>query len=457
MLSVSGARGIVGSSMTPEVALDFAAAFATSAIENAGRPHPAICLGRDTRPSSEALAAAAAAGLAAAGARVIDLGAVATPTVAVMVTHYETAGGMIITASHNPAQWNGLKCLAADGAAPGGGEVDEIVRRFRERDFRLADPRNYVTREHDDRGNDIHIERVLEQVDADAIRSGRLKVVLDSINGAGSVSGRLLLEALGCDVVHLNGKPDGRFAHEPEPAERNLTELARVVPVEGAHVGFAQDPDGDRLAIVDESGHYIGEEYTLVLAARRLLERDGATPIVVNLSASRMIDDVAAGFPGAVVHRTPVGEANVAAAMRRVGAGIGGEGNGGVILPRVCWVRDSLSSMALVLELVVSAGQPLGAIVSTIPAYVMLKHRIDLAAGTDVRGAVERVSRRFADAAPNTEDGVRIDVDDGWVHVRPSNTEPIVRVIAEAGSRRRAQELIDEVIAASGLERANSH
>ncbi len=453
MLSVSGARGIVGESMTPEVALDFAAAWG-SFIRQAARGTAVICLGRDTRPSSQMLAAAAGAGLAGVGCPVIDLGVVATPTVSVMLTRLRAAGGMMITASHNPGPWNGLKCIGPDGCAPGAADVQKVVRLFREKSFSLAAPEAVAPIAQEDGGNAAHVERVLGEIDPAPIRAAGFKVVLDSINGAGCASGRALLEGLGCEVIQINGEPHGRFAHDPEPVEANLEQLRRATAAEEAAIGFALDPDADRLAIVDERGHSPGEEYTLVLAARRVLDLRGGCPIVVNLSTSRMIDDLARRYPGASVHRTPVGEANVAAGMKAAGAPVGGEGNGGVIFRPVCWIRDGLSSMALILGLLAETGQPPGAIVETIPRYVMIKHRFDrgeLSGPDAMRRAVERVSRRFATEHISTADGVRVDAEDGWVHLRPSNTEPIVRLIAEAGTKERAWELLDEVAVAAGL------
>lgn len=455
MLSVSGARGIVGESMTPAVAGDFAAAFGSFALaartgETSGE-HRTVCLGRDTRPSSEMLSAAAAAGLAGVGARVVDLGVAATPTIGVMVDELEAAGGMVITASHNPVQWNGLKCITAGAMAPPPADTDEILRRFRERDFDQVLPAALAPGTHDDRGHRVHVERVLAQVDVEPIRSASLRVVLDSNNGAGATAGRMLLEALGCEVVAVNDTPCGNFAHDPEPLQENLVQLARVTAAENAAVGFGQDPDADRLAIVDERGTYLGEEYTMVLAARRMLQTHGAGHIAVNLSTSRMIDDLAARHPGAVVHRTPVGEAHVVVQMKRCGALIGGEGNGGVILPSVCWIRDSLGAMALVLALLADARRPLSDLVAEMPRYVLIKHRIDLDARHDAAALARRVTEHFAGANTSTLDGVRVDLDDGWVHLRASNTEPILRVIAEAATRQRARQLIDEVVAAAGV------
>jgi len=443
MLSISGARGIVGESMTPAVAMDFAAAFGSSVRADGAPDNPTVCLGRDTRPSGETLLAAAAAGLATVGARVVDLGVVATPTVGVMVAEHDAHGGMVITASHNPVEWNGLKCITSGGHAPSAQSTAEILRRFEERDFILSPPKAFVPRETDDRGPGLHVQRVLAQVDVGSIRSARLRVVLDANNGAGGVGGRLLLEALGCEVIALNETPHGEFAHDPEPLAENMQQLAAETAARDAAVGFGQDPDADRLAIVDERGRYIGEEYTLVLAARRVLEGGPPGPIAANLSTSRMIDDVARRFAGAEVHRTPVGEAHVVAEMKRCDAILGGEGNGGVILPSVCWVRDSLGAMALVLDLLAASRKPVSALVEEVPRYVMIK--------TKVEGEMDaaRFTERFAGARINSIDGVRADFDDGWVHVRPSNTEPVVRVIAEAQTQERAQQLVDEATAAA--------
>lgn len=458
MLSVSGARGIVGASMTPIVSGEIAAAFG-SFLRGGLAKRPTILLARDGRPSGEMLGAAATAGLLAIGCDVIDLGVVMTPTVGVMIDVLGADGGVVITASHNPIEWNGLKCLDQDGLAPPPAKASEIIDRFRSKRFSWADAESMGVVRHDDRGVAKHLERVLRLVDVDRIRARRFTVVLDSVNGAGCVAGRMLLERLGCEVIHLNGEPTGRFAHTPEPIEANLTDLCAVVAsrhgsASPAVVGFAQDPDADRLAVIDETGRYIGEEYTLVLAAKRALDRHGPGALAANLSTSRMIDDLAARYPGATVLRSAVGEANVVAAMKSAGALLGGEGNGGVIVPSVCWIRDSLSAMAMVLDLLAAESIPLSALVASLPRYEMIKHKFELAevGGVEaIKPALARVERAFADCRVNSSDGVRIDFADGWVHLRPSNTEPIVRLIAEAGTRERVWELIDEVAVAAGL------
>jgi phosphomannomutase len=457
MLSVSGARGIVGRTMTPLVAARFAAALGSWIRASSDDPAPpVVCVGRDSRPSGAALLPAATAGLAATGCRVVDLGIVATPTVGVAIGHHGAAGGIVVTASHNPAPWNGLKCLDADGVAPPPDQAAGIIGRFEADDIDWATAGEVPAVERDPDAHGRHVERVLAVVDAAAIRGRGFRVVLDSVNGAGGVAGRRLLDALGCDVVHLNAEPTGRFAHPPEPVADHLGDLMDATVDAGAAVGFAQDPDADRLALVDETGAYLGEEYTLALAARRMLQRHPAgARMATNLSTSRMIDDVASAAGAPPVVRTPVGEANVVAGMKRTGATFGGEGNGGVIFPPVCWVRDSLSAMALVLDLLAAEGRPLGAVAGELPRYTMVKRKLDLAdvgGRAGLAGLLDRVRRRFADARLDTADGLRVDLADGWAHVRPSNTEPIVRIIVEAGTDARAAELVEQVTAA-GLGR----
>lgn len=481
--------------MTPAVATAFAAAFASMVRQETthgrareGTIEPVtICLGRDSRPSGDMLARAAAAGVLSTGCGLIDLGVVATPTVGFAVRRLGAAGGLVVTASHNPIAWNGLKCLDGGGAAPPKAKADRILACFREGAGTQVDVHGLRQASSDDSIWQRHVEEALGLVDVQRIRRRGFSVVLDSVNGAGGPAGRLLLDRLGCTTLHLGAEPTGLFGHAPEPIESNLGDLCQAVRKTNGQVvcGFAQDPDADRLAIVDEQGRYIGEEYTLVLAAHHLLQRRGPTraqtTLVANLSTSRMIDDLARRHGHARVLRTAVGEANVVEAMRAESALIGGEGNGGVIVPQVCWVRDSLSAMALTLDLLAAEERPLGAIVAELPRYEMIKHKFELselpgartAQGGEVarrgRGGaaaaqglqasaegllaplLERVDRAFSDQRLDRTDGLRVDFDDGWVHLRPSNTEPIVRLIAEAPTRERAWELLDEVAVAAGM------
>jgi phosphomannomutase len=443
MLSVSGARGIVGKSMTEAFAARWAFAFASHLHDQSGRA-PTLCLARDTRPSGESLSNAARGALKDCGCDVIDLGVVATPTAGVMIGALSADGGLVVTASHNPSPWNGFKCLDHDGLAPNASAAQDIIRRFHDdREPTSADDGQCSA---NDAGHDTHIARILGLIDPMPLREIGFRVVLDSVNGAGCVGGRRLLELLGCEVIHLNGTPTGAFAHPPEPKEENLQKLCEAVRQHEAAIGFAQDPDADRLAIVDETGNYIGEEYTLVLAAMAMLEEGQSA--AANLSTSRMIDDLAASV-GGCVHRTAVGEANVAGVMKKNECVIGGEGNGGVIAPSVGWVRDSLCGMAIVLDLLRRKDRPLSDIITDVPAYAMIKQSIDIAdiGGRDgLEDAMQQLRKAFDSEHIDESDGIRIDFENGWVHLRASNTEPIARIIAEARTEADAAALVERVL-----------
>lgn len=455
MLSISGARGIVGKTMTPEIVARYTGAFGSMLRETITDRPPRLVVGSDGRRSGSCLASAAAAGLAAVGCEVTLLGITTTPTVGVMIKELGCDGGINVTASHNPIEWNGIKCLNSEGLAPAGRETAKIIARFEGSQVDRVDGADCGRISYADDAADHHVGKVLAMVDVDAIRAKGFRVILDSVAASGGPAGRQLLEALGCDLVHLHGEPIGIFPHTPEPTEANLTELAMAVGKDSAAaVGFAQDPDADRLAIVDENGRYIGEEWTLVLAALRMMQRHGGSPVAANLSTSRMIDDVCAGFEGASVVRTAVGEANVAYGIRSNGGVIGGEGNGGVIIPEVCYIRDSLSTMALILELLATDGRPLSAIVDSLPQYSMLKRKWDLTAIGGKRAVhpiLKKIRKHWASAEVNNTDGVRVDIGDAWVHVRPSNTEPIIRLIAEAPTREAAEQIADEAATVAGI------
>jgi phosphomannomutase len=452
MLSVSGLRGLIGKSLTPPVAARYAAAVGQwFKGQTTGAPH--VVVGRDSRPSGEMLEAIVSAGLVAVGCKVTRLGIVTTPSVAVMANHLNATGGIVITASHNPIIWNGIKTLMHNGSAPPAAEAEKIIQMFHDDAVRYAPVEALQTIGHETRTNDVHVARVLKLVDIDAIRKAKLKAVLDSVHGAGGPAARLLLDALGVELVHLFGEPTGQFPHTPEPTKENLVGLCDAMKQHNAHVGFAQDPDADRLAIVDEQGTYIGEEYTLALCALHLLARSdkakGAV-LVANLSTSRMIDDIAASH-GATVVRTAVGEANVTEAMRQHDALAGGEGNGGIIHPDVVFVRDSLTGMALTLEMLAKRGKPLSSIVGEVPSYVILKDKVDLAPGMKEQ-IPAKMRLAFGKQKLDEQDGVRVDWPDKWVHVRASNTEPIMRLIAEASTPAAAKDLIAQARAAMGLK-----
>lgn len=439
MMSISGIRGIVGETMTPQLAVEVGSAF------GAHLGGGTVVVGRDSRTSGPMVQRAAVAGLMASGCDVVDLGIVTTPGTARMVGHLRASGGLVITASHNPAIWNGLKFLTARGFAPPPDEARRILDRLRARQFALVPVERVGVERRDESTHEQHVSAVLAVVDVDAVRGRRFKVVLDSVNGAGGAGGRMLLDRLGCQTTLINAEATGRFAHTPEPIAENLTGLCDAVRAHGADAGFAQDPDADRLAIVDETGRTIGEEYTLALAARRVFARRPGCA-AANLSTSRMIDDVAARRgAGCRVVRTPVGEAHVAQAVVRNGCVVGGEGNGGVILPEVVLVRDSFVAMALALDLLAAEGGALSEIVDALPRYSMIKRKIELDADR-TRAWLDAIRGRLTDGRIDQADGVRVDWPDGWVHVRPSNTEPIARIIAEARDAETAERLVQLVL-----------
>ena len=451
MLSVSGMRGLVGRSLTPVEVTRFAAAVGSWLRVERGTEAPTVVVGRDSRPSGAVVEAAAVAGLAGVGCRVIRLGVLSTPGVATAIAKHRADGGLVLTASHNPLGWNGVKPLRHDGVAPPPDAAAELRRRFESADVTWVDDARIGRISDDPSAAAWHIDRVLEQVDADLIRSAKLHAVVDSVHGAGGHETVLLMHALGVTLTHLYPEPTGWFPHPPEPTRDNLKGLCDAVPFYQADVGFAQDPDADRLAVVDKDGTYLGEEYTLALAAAHILKKGES--VAANLSTSRMIDDVAARVGGRVV-RSAVGEAHVARAMREAGATLGGEGNGGVILSTISQVRDSLAGMAVLLELLATRRRDdpdvsLGTVAAELPRYEILKEKIDLNPTLDMPSLLARLHDRLTDADRlDTRDGLRADWPDRWLHVRGSNTEPILRLIAEAPDASTGQALIERARAA---------
>jgi phosphomannomutase len=437
ILSISGLRGIVGDGLEPGYLVDFASALGT--MFEGGT----VVLSRDGRSSGEMIRHAVLSGLLATGCRVIDLDIAATPTCGILVRQWNAAGGVQITASHNPIEWNGLKPFAPQGSVFDHALGSRLISLLESRQFRFRDATRQGTYERMPDPHAPHLTRVLELVRPELIRGRRFKVVLDCTHGAGGLLGPRLLEALGCEVHLLGGAPDGQFEHTPEPIAQNLTQLCDEVRRVGADLGFAEDPDADRLAIVDEHGHYIGEELTLALCVDHLLKtRKG--PVVVNGSTSRTTADLAARH-GCTFARSHVGEANVVAKMQELGAAVGGEGNGGLIDPQIGWVRDSFASMAYVLNELATRRGPLSAWVAELPQYVIVKDKVTCDRSL-VDQACTALRKRFADAEATAGDGLRLDWSDRWVQVRGSNTEPIVRVIAEAPEATAAHTLCREAL-----------
>jgi phosphomannomutase len=445
MISVSGMRGHVGTDLTPELVARHAAALGAWVRSGViGGNRLAVVLGRDARTSGPMFARAAAAGLMSVGVDVVELGVVPTPTVQLAVEHHHAGAGLILTASHNPIEWNALKFVGPDGifldAAAG-----ERVRALAEQGPVRAGWDGIGEVREDPEAVARHLEAILRLavIDVAAIRGRRFHVALDCVRGAGAVAILPLLERLGCRVSGINLEADGRFPRPPEPVPENLGELGRLVRESGADLGLAVDPDVDRLAIVDGNGRAIGEDYTLAFAVRAVLDgrsKPATDPtVVVNLSTSLVVEDAARAV-GATVVRAPVGEANVARAIRERGAVIGGEGNGGVMYPALHIGRDAPLGVALILHLLARSGVTVSGLVESSPRYTIVKAKGPRS--SQLGPLYERLRRRFADAAADDRDGLRLSWADRWLHVRPSGTEPIVRLIAEAPTPSEAEALV---------------
>lgn len=448
IISVSGLRGIVGESLTPDLALRFAAAFGSEL------PAGPVVLTRDGRSSGRMLSDAIRAGLCAVGRTVLDAGIAATPTTGVLVRSLSAAGGIQVSASHNPAPYNGLKLFDSQGQVVDAQWGEGVAQRFRRGAAAWVDHARLGNTTMCEDTLSKHAELVLATVDAARIRSRKYRVLLDSNGGAGSLLGRRLLDTLGCQVTVLGGEPNGQFTHPPEPTLENLAEVQRHVHQARADIGFCQDPDADRLALIDETGHYVGEEYTLALCLDHVL-RQTRGPVVTNCSTSRMAQDLALRYE-APFHRSAVGEANVVAVMQRERAVFGGEGNGGPIDPRVGYVRDSFVGMALILDALAVRQIRLSQWVSELPRYAIHKTKLELDPA-EVPAALNALQQGFADAQADRLDGLRLDWADRWLLVRGSNTEPIIRIVAEAPESqqaetlcRQAKAILAKVVAAAG-------
>ncbi len=448
--SISGFRGTIGGSvgdnLTPLDLVKFTSAYAQWLKEQHPGKKLKVVLGRDARLSGAMASSIVEGTLLGCGVDVVHIGLATTPTVEVAVTGYGADGGIILTASHNPKQWNALKLLNSRGEFLNDAEGKKVLS------FAAADTYQYasvdelgevVVRESYDQR---HIDSVLALplVDVSAVRSAHFKVVVDAVNSVGGVVIPALLRQMGVDVVPLNCEPTGRFAHNPEPIPSNLTEISAAVPAEGADLGIVVDPDVDRLALICEDGTMFGEEYTLVAVADYVLSHTpGST--VSNLSSSRALADVTAKH-GCSYTASAVGEVNVVAEMKRTGAVIGGEGNGGVIYPALHYGRDALVGVALFLTLLAKKQMSASALRSTYPAYVISKNKIELTPDIDVDSVLQQMKAKYASEKVNDIDGVKIDFPTEWVHLRKSNTEPIIRIYSESKTEAAAEALAQKII-----------
>lgn len=443
IISVSGLRGIVGESIDPILAQRFVLAFAWQI--KTGR----IVIGRDGRESGKMIAMAISSALMAAGFEVLDADVCATPTVGVLVRDQMASGGIQISASHNPREYNGIKLFGADGRVISASRGQAVIEAYEKNDFAFASLDQLGSYEPLENTTAAHQQLVLSTVDIKAIRAKRFKVALDSNHGAGSIVARELLSSLNCDFQILGDQPDGHFEHTPEPTAENLADVAQSARSFGADVVFCQDPDADRLAIIDEQGNYIGEEYTLAITLGHALARaqeqgfgEFEKTVVINCATSRMSVDIAEKF-GCECQISPVGEANVTGQMIESRAVYGGEGNGGPIDPRVGYVRDSFVAMAQTLDAMAQTNKPISKLAEEITPYSIIKSKVQLDKDK-ISSAFDALDSELVSLNSSRMDGLRLDFEDSWLLVRASNTEPIVRVIAEAKTDDQAKALVEQ-------------
>ncbi len=447
--SVSGMRGTLGGkpgeNLTPLDVVELAAAFGSWLKER--KTGKRVVIGRDARPSGPMVASLVRQTLCAMGFEVIDQGLSTTPTVAMGVPRHQAAGGIVITASHNPIQWNALKLLNEKGEFISAEAGRALLGLLDERSFSFAEIEDLGVVVEDASACEFHVQEILRLplVPVEEIRAKKFKVVLDPVNSTGALYLPPLLERLGCEVHLIHGEVNGRFAHNPEPLPAHLTDLAKAVKQQQADLGIAVDPDVDRLVLVCEDGSMFGEEYTLVAVADYILSQKPG-PVVSNLSSSRALCDVAKRY-GQDCFASAVGEVHVVKKMKEVSAVIGGEGNGGVIYPDLHYGRDALVGIALFLASLAQRNKAASALRSDYPQYEMIKDKIPLTAAVNPDVLLEKLGRLFAERQNkiNTEDGLKIEKEQSWVHLRKSNTEPILRLYAEAPSQKEARALADEV------------
>ena len=436
-VGISGVRGIVGQSFTPQLATVFAKAFGTYA----GRGN--VLVGRDTRPSGRMFELAVAAGLQSVGCRPLIAGIVPTPTLLHLARNRRARGAIMITASHNAAPWNALKFADRRGLFLSPDHAEELFDIYHQGSFEMVpEPELPDALALQDPCHD-HFAQVLDYVDLDAIAARRFKVAADCCNGVGALHTRRFLEQLGCEVHTCMDMRTDLFEREPEPCPENLGTLASLVAAQQCDVGFAQDPDGDRLALIDESGCALGEDLTVALTVQQVLSAHQKGPIAVNLSTSSILDDIARQHD-VTIHKTRIGEIHVVETMLQTGAVVGGEGNGGVIVPAIHACRDSYAGMAIVLERMASSGLSVSALRAQLPARHMVKEKLRIQAGSGPN-LLRAIRKKHEGCAVTLLDGVYVDLEDGWIHARLSNTEPVLRLYAESASAEGAAALVADV------------
>ncbi|MCQ2605516.1 MAG: phosphoglucosamine mutase [Bacteroidales bacterium] len=451
--SISGIRGTIGGTpndnLTPVDIVAFASAYGTWVKENISSKNGSnkIVVGRDARLSGDMVSSLVMQTLVALGFKVVNIGLATTPTTEIAVTEEQADGGVIITASHNPKQWNALKLLNNQGEFLNDAQGKEILALAAKNEFTYSDIDSIGSIETTDKYNTVHINKVLALplVDVEAIKKANFTIAVDCVNSVGGVILPDLLQALGVkNSIILNGEPTGKFAHTPEPIPENLVETAAAVQQNKADVCFVVDPDVDRLAIINEDGTMFGEEYTLVSVADYVLQHTPGNT-VSNLSSTRALADVTAKY-GKTYNAAAVGEVNVVTKMKDTNAVIGGEGNGGVIYPEIHYGRDALVGIALFLSLLAKSGKKCSELRKTFPEYVISKNKVQLTPETDVDAILKKVAETYKNEKVNTIDGVKIDFAEGWVHLRKSNTEPIIRIYAESSTLEKANDFAKQIM-----------
>jgi phosphomannomutase len=435
-ISISGVRGVIGQSLTPALLTRFAQAFGTHTRSGT------IVIGRDPRTSGEMVKHAVIAGVLSSGSRVVDVGMCPVPTIQLQVRHFRAQGGIAITASHNPAEWNALKFIGSDGLFLDAGQARELLDIYHQGEYTKVSTSEIRSVESFAGATDFHIKTILDVLGPLPKADRPLRVVLDACNGAGSLVGPKLIESLGAEVIPINVTPDGSFPRGAEPVAENLADLCAAVKERRADIGFAQDMDADRLAVVSEQGKPIGEDYTLVLATLYVLGKERG-PVVANLSTTSALEDVARQF-GCPLFLTKIGEVNVTDVMQQQQAVIGGEGNGGVIFPRINFARDSLVGMALLLHLLAESKQTISQLLDSLPQYTIVKEKIT-SPSQKIPSLLRMLRQKFSEFPMDTRDGIKVTLPEGWFLVRGSNTEPIIRITAEARTEVKAREITAEV------------
>jgi phosphomannomutase len=456
--SISGIRGTIGGKpgggLTPPDIVRFTTAYASWLIKHQKSEQPAalatykVVIGRDARLSGRMVSDLVSGTLAGCGIDVIDLGLSTTPTVEMAVTEFQANGGIIITASHNPKHWNALKLLNQKGEFIDAADGEEILKYSEKTDHSFATVEKVGSVTTDDKFLDAHIDKIiaLPYVDVDAVRKANLTVAVDAVNSSGGVAVPRLLKKLGVEHIKLiHGIPNGDFAHNPEPLPENLMELCSLVKDEKAHVGISVDPDVDRVAFVCETGEMFGEEYTLVAVADYVLKQHPGGNTVSNLSSTRALKDVTEAAGGKYA-AAAVGEVNVVKLMKDSKAVIGGEGNGGVIVPSLHYGRDALAGIAIFLTHLAKSGKKLSELKASYPAYEISKNKIELRGNVDMDSILKEIGRKYKDNPLNTVDGLRIEFGNDWVHLRKSNTEPVIRIYSESQTAEKAEHLASKIM-----------